>query len=76
VMAELIRRHTDTPSIVEMKPRPISPRKMVPRRGLSSAGNVAPLADRKMVLRPTYLEVSNCPWGMRKRGGRLVVRER
>ena len=74
VMDELKRRHTDTPIIVEMNPRPISPRKIVPTRGLSSAGNAAP--DRKIVLRPTCRNATNCPWGTRRRGERLEVRKR
>jgi hypothetical protein len=73
-MDELKRRHTDTPIIVEMNPRPISPRKIVPTRGLSSAGNAAP--DRKIVLRPTCRNATNCPWGMRRREERLEVRKR
>jgi len=48
-MAELSRGHTDTPIIVETKPRPMSPRKIVPTRGFNPVGSVTP--DRKNVLR-------------------------
>jgi hypothetical protein len=48
-MTKLSRRHTDTPIIVETKPRPISPRKIVPTRGFNPVGSVTP--DRKNVLR-------------------------
>ena len=48
-MTDLRRRHTDTPIIVETKPKPMSPRNIVPTRGLNPVGSVTP--DRKNVLR-------------------------